>query len=426
MKTLYIEAFVGISGNMLLGALLNLGFPLEVLEQELAKLHLGEYRLIREQVNKCGIAATYFNVQLPAEPEHHHEPAGEQVQQEHLSDHHHHDQHHEHHHEHRNYADILQILHGSTLDKKIQEQAAAVFMTLAVAEAKVHGKKIEEIHFHEVGAIDTIIDVVGCLLGLSYLQIEKIYISTITTGKGFVNCAHGLMPVPAPATAELLQGCRTRQGSIEKELTTPTGAALAKSLMTQVQDVPGNFTGRQIAYGAGTWELSIPNVLRVNLGVSDAAAADVQEEQLHVLACNLDNLDPEIYPYVVEKALQLGALDAWLTPVIMKKGRPAQQLSILTSAAKVEALQKLLFTETTTLGIRDTEVKRTALTRKLVPVVTPWGTIQVKVAVLAGKVVNVAPEFEECKAVAQKEQLPLKMVRAAVLQNYYKGTCHED
>lgn len=425
MKTLYIEAFAGISGNMLLGALLNLGFPMAVLEQELVKLHLGEYKLIKEQVHKCGIAATYFNVQLPEEPAHHHEPAGEQVQQEQLSAQHH-DQHHEHHHEHRNYADILQILHNSTLDQKIQEQAAAVFWTIAVAEAKVHGKKVEEIHFHEVGAIDTIIDVVGCLLGLSYLQIEKIYISTITTGKGFVNCAHGLMPVPAPATAELLQGCRTRQGSIEKELTTPTGAALARSLMTQVPDVPEDFTGTQIAYGAGTWELSIPNVLRVHLGVSDAAAADVQEEQLHVLACNVDNLDPEIYPYVMEKALQLGALDVWLTPVVMKKGRPAQQLSLLTTAAKVEALQELLFTETTTLGIRDTEIKRTALVREFVPVATPWGKIRVKVAARGGKIVNVAPEFEECKAVAQKEQLPLKMVRDAALRYYFKGTRHED
>ena len=424
MHTLYIEAFAGISGNMLLGALLNLGFPFAVLEQELTKLHLGDYRLILQQVNKCGIAATYFNVQLPEEHEHHHElPEGhvQQVEQE-IKHVHHHD----HQHEHRNYADILHILHNSTLDQKIQNRAADVFKNLAVAEAKVHGKTIEEIHFHEVGAIDTIIDVVGCILGLSYLQVDKIYISTITTGKGFVNCAHGLMPVPAPATAELLQGCLTRQGNIEKELTTPTGAALARSLMVQTGDVPESFTGRRIAYGAGTWELSIPNVLRVTLGESDAIMpADCEEKQLHLLTCNVDNLNPEISPYLVEQALQLGALDAWLTPIIMKKGRPAQQISILTSVAKLEILQKLLFTETTTLGIRDTEVKRTSLLRKLVPVVTPWGKIQVKVATLAGEIVNVAPEFEDCKAVAKKQNLPLKMVMAIALQNYYKGQNHD-
>lgn len=395
---------------MLVGALLDLGFPFAVLQQELAKLHLGEYRLILQKVNKCGIAATYFNVQLPSNHEHEHE----------------HEHHHEaasipHHHEHRNYADILQILQGSDLDKTVQVQAAQVFKALAVAEAKVHGTTIEKIHFHEVGAIDTIIDVVGCILGLTYLQIDKVYISAVTTGQGFVQCAHGLMPVPAPATAELLQGLVTQKGSVTKELTTPTGAALARTLMTQDLELPAAFIARQIGYGAGTWELDIPNVLRVNLSESEMSVADTATEQLHILACNVDNLNPEIYPYVVEQALKLGALDAWITPIVMKKGRPAQEISLLTTAEKLASLQKLLFTETTTLGIRDTEVKRTALTRKLVPVETPWGKIKVKVAACAQVEVNAAPEFEDCKAVAEKAGLPLKQVQATALLNYYKG-----
>ena len=426
MKTLYIEAFAGISGNMFLGALLNLGFPFSDLKTELAKLHLGDYKLVLEKVSKCGITAIYFNVLLPHEEQETVESSMENLHEHstHHDDTHIHLQHH--HHEHRNYNDILHILQGSTLDKGIKEQAAAVFREIAIAEAKVHGTTVDKIHFHEVGAIDTIIDVVGCLLGLNYLHVEKIFVSPVTTGKGFVKCAHGLMPVPAPATAELLQGYITQRGQVEKELTTPTGAALVKTLMEQSEDIPPDFIASAIGYGAGTWELNIPNVLRVNMGESSGVnKSDYQEEELHLLECNIDNLDPQIYPYLLEKSLAIGALDTWFTPIIMKKGRPAQQISILTDAEKMGTLQALLFTETSTLGIRNTVLRRTSLKRKIVLVDTQWEQVPVKVATINGKIVNVAPEFENCKKIANRDMVPLKTVMAGVLNSYYKIYGHE-
>lgn len=358
MKTIYIEAFAGISGNMLLGALIDAGVPVDYLASEMEKLHLGAYKLINERVNKCGIAANYFNVVLPEE--HQHDVTIEQHEHTHVGHvhegHHHHHEHsddgqtrenhqhelgsyphqhgdtHEqqvalampeahHHHEHRNLQAIAQIINASDLSVQIKERALLVFTALAQAEAKVHGKTIEEVHFHEVGAIDTIIDIAGCVLALEYLGIEKIFVSNIHTGSGFVKCAHGLMPIPAPATAELLQGLRHSHGSITKELTTPTGAALMQVLATSCDDIPSGFSGTKIAYGAGTWELEIPNVLRVNVGEWEAGSGS---GDLLVAECNIDDMSGEVYPYVQEKLLQAGALDCWLTPIIMKKGRPAQ------------------------------------------------------------------------------------------------------
>jgi uncharacterized protein (TIGR00299 family) protein len=411
MKTLYLEAFAGISGNMLLGALISLGVPFAYLKKELGKLNLGAYELVCENVQKVGIKATYFNVNLKTEEHHEH---GENA----------HDHEHEHTHMHRHYADIVHILEHSEIDKNLQQRALAVFKNLALAESKVHGIPVEEVHFHEVGAIDTIIDIVGSLLALDYLKVEQILFSDITTGKGFVKCAHGLMPVPAPATAELLKTLVHHQGEIDRELTTPTGAALALSLGRQSVDMPQAFQGAQIGYGAGTWDLAIPNVLRATLGETTGTVNTVAEETLHVLSCNIDNMDAQIYPYVMDKALQVGALDAWVTPLIMKKGRPAQMLSVLTRAEHVATLKTLLFKETTTLGIRDAVVERTALARNFVPVATAWGKINIKEALLDGKVIKAAPEYEDCKAIAVKEDLPLQQVlQTAMLK--YKEITHE-
>ena len=289
MKAIYIEAFAGISGNMLLGALIDAGVPFDHLASEMKKLHLGEYELINERVNKCGIDANYFNVLLPDEHQHdvtighrHEHPHAGHHHHEHGDTGHNHEHHSDcaqhchqvkvaeepvhHHHEHRNLHDIAHIITHSDLHDKIKMQSLQVFTALAEAEAKVHGKTVDEVHFHEVGAIDTIIDIAGCALALEYLGIEKIFVSNIHTGSGFVNCAHGLMPVPAPATAELLQGLQHSHGKIEKELTTPTGAALMKVLAVSTNDIPQGFSGSKIAYGAGTWDLEIPNVLRISIG----------------------------------------------------------------------------------------------------------------------------------------------------------------
>lgn len=476
MKALYVEPFAGISGNMLLGALLDAGVPFAFLQEEFAKLHLGNYELVHKSVNKCGIQAQYFNVVLPEEQEHEHAHDGDQVNEhhhvhdhdcdhehEHHHDHahdhawmhahgiahshdhepvleekpcgcdhhhnhehnhdqeHHHEHHtHHHHHEHRNLHDIEEILDHSDLPKEVIAKAKEVFLVIAKAEAKVHGSTVEKIHFHEVGAIDTIIDVVGNILALQYLGIEKVFTTPVNTGFGFVECAHGQMPVPTPATAELLQGIPNYRGTVEKEMTTPTGAALLKVLASPVKEVPDGFSGETIGYGAGTRDVEIPNVLRVTMGLWNETVGNGNSgsavERLLFLECNLDDLNPEIMPYVLEKLLAAGALDAWLQPVIMKKGRPAQTLKVLCSPEQRQVMEQIMFTQTTTLGVRAYYVERTALERRWKTVQTPWGEVRVKEGLLDGKVVNAVPEFEDCKKIAEANGVPLKAVETAALQ----------
>ena len=432
MKAIYLETFAGISGNMLLGALLDAGFPIDVLKSELAKLNLGEYELVHQRANKLGIDAQYFNVLLPHghEHSHNHEHSHEHHHKGHCHEHdehhheehfhcqeyahtydpaHHHEHHHElphthHHHEHRNLAAVMDIIDGSALSQSIKDKAREVFTAIAVAEAKVHGKAVDEVHFHEVGAIDTIIDIVGCLLGLEYLGIEKVYVGKITTGHGFVKCAHGLMPVPAPATAELLQGLPQEKGRVEKELTTPTGAALAKVLGETALELPEDFVCEKIAYGAGTWELEIPNVLRVHVGT----VADEKNASILEVACNIDDMSGEVFAYVIERLLLAGALDAWAEPIVMKKGRPAYKLVFLVSEEKLVSLLDVVFEETTTLGVRYHKVERSTLERKSTVVATPYGSVAVKYGFCNGAIVNIAPEFESCKEIATNAKISLK------------------
>ena len=433
MKAIYLETFAGISGNMLLGALLDAGFPIDVLKQELTKLNLGEYELVHQRANKLGIDAQYFNVLLPHghehshnhehhhheeqhfhcqeyahtyDPAHHHEHHHEHKHEEHAHEHHHHEElpHTHHHHEHRNLKAVMEIIDGSTLSQSIKDKAREVFTAIAIAEAKVHGKTVEEVHFHEVGAIDTIIDIVGCLLGLEYLGIEKVYVSKITTGHGFVKCAHGLMPVPAPATAELLQGLPQEKGRVAKELTTPTGAALAKVLGETALELPEGFACEKIAYGAGTWDLEIPNVLRVHVGT----VASEKEASILEIACNIDDMSGEVFAYVIERLLLAGALDAWAEPIVMKKGRPAYKLVFLVSEDKLVSLLDVVFEETTTLGVRYHKVERSTLERRSTVVATPFGSVAVKYGFCNGAIVNIAPEFESCKEIAANAKISLK------------------
>lgn len=418
MKAIYLETFAGISGNMLLGALLDAGFPIDVLKSELAKLNLGEYDLVHQRANKLGVDAQYFNVLLPHGHEHSHN-------HEHAHEHHHHEEehfhcqeyahtydpahHHElphthHHHEHRNLAAVMEIIDGSALSQSIKDKAREVFTAIAIAEAKVHGKTVEEVHFHEVGAIDTIIDIVGCLLGLEYLGIEKVYVGKITTGHGFVKCAHGLMPIPAPATAELLQDLPQEKGRVAKELTTPTGAALAKVLGETALELPEDFVCEKIAYGAGTWELEIPNVLRVYVGT----VAGEKNASILEVACNIDDMSGEVFAYVIERLLLAGALDAWAEPIVMKKGRPAYKLVFLVSEEKLVSLLDVVFEETTTLGVRYHKVERSTLERKSTVVATPYGSVAVKYGFCNGAIINIAPEFESCKEIATNAKISLK------------------
>ena len=445
-KALYIEAFSGISGNMLLGALIDLGADAAYIEAELKKMNLGEYELINTRADKCGINAAYFNVKIPgvteaaeAEEAHlhehhdghhcHHHSHGCEGEEHH---HHHHEEHHcchqhgyaaeeahehhcchaheagaHHHHEHRNFNDIKTIIENSDLSTNIKAKAVNVFRMLGLAEAKVHGKSLEEVHFHEVGAVDTIIDIVGSCLALENLGIEKIYVSEIKTGYGFVQCAHGLMPVPAPATAELLaHGLLYAKGNIERELATPTGAALMAALAEPSADMPKGFSAEKVGYGAGTRNLEIPNVLRATLGTVE----EVKSHALTVTECNIDDMSGEVWPYVQEKLMAAGALDAWITPIIMKKGRPAQMLSVLMHPQDLPVLEKIILTETTTLGMRYYDVARHCSERSFIEVTLPQGSVKVKFSQAGGQILNIAPEFEDCRKLAEASKMPLKKI----------------
>lgn len=445
-KALYIEAFSGISGNMLLGALIDLGADAAYIEAELKKMNLGEYELINTRADKCGINAAYFNVKIPgvteaaeAEEAHlhehhdghhcHHHDHGCEGEEHH---HHHHEEHHcchqhdhaaeeahehhcchtheagaHHHHEHRNFNDIKTIIENSDLSINIKDKAVNIFRMLGLAEAKVHGKSLEEVHFHEVGAVDTIIDIVGSCLALENLGIEKIYVSEIKTGYGFVQCAHGLMPVPAPATAELLaHGLLYAKGNIERELATPTGAALMAALAEPSADMPKGFSAEKVGYGAGTRNLEIPNVLRATLGT----VAEAKNHSLTVAECNIDDMSGEVWPYVQEKLMAAGALDAWITPIIMKKGRPAQMLSVLMHPQDLPVLEKIILTETTTLGMRYYDVARHCSERSFIEVKLPQGSVKVKFSQAGGQILNIAPEFEDCRKLAEASKMPLKKI----------------
>lgn len=445
-KALYIEAFSGISGNMLLGALIDLGADAAYIEAELKKMNLGEYELINTRADKCGINAAYFNVKIPgvteaaeAEEAHlhehhdghhcHHHAHGCEGEEHH---HHHHEEHHcchqhghtaeeahehhcchaneagaHHHHEHRNFNNIKTIIENSDLSTNIKDKAVNVFRMLGLAEAKVHGKSFEEVHFHEVGAVDTIIDIVGSCLALENLGIEKIYVSEIKTGYGFVQCAHGLMPVPAPATAELLaHGLLYAKGNIERELATPTGAALMAALAEPSADMPKGFSAEKVGYGAGTRNLEIPNVLRATLGTVEK----VKSHALTVAECNIDDMSGEVWPYVQEKLMAAGALDAWITPIIMKKGRPAQMLSVLMHPQDLPVLEKIILTETTTLGMRYYDVARHCSERSFIEVKLPQGSVKVKFSQAGGQILNIAPEFEDCRKLAEASKMPLKKI----------------
>lgn len=376
MKSIYLDCFSGISGNMFLGALLAAGFPMSKLESELAKLHLGDYKLVCDSVDKAGIKSLYFDVEL----DHHHE-----------------------HHEHRHLQDIKDILSNSTLSDAIKEQATAIFTKLAKAEAKVHGTTIEEVHFHEVGAIDTIIDIVGTLLGLEYLGIEKVYCGRVVTGFGYVECAHGTMPVPAPATAELLQGLPQTKGFIPKELTTPTGAVLLKCLAEYKENLP--FKSQQIVYSAGKMDLSQPNVLRVYIGDE----ADTEGE-LYEVATNLDNESGEIVGFVCEQLLAAGAKDAWTEPIYMKKSRPAVKLCYLCEKRILKKLNDFVLENTKALGVRFHSVERQILPREVVCQNTTYGEIRVKIATCSSGKTKVTPEYEDVKKLALDKGISIKEI----------------
>ncbi|MBP2645393.1 MAG: hypothetical protein H6Q75_833 [Firmicutes bacterium] len=377
MRTICLDCFAGISGNMFLGAMLDLGVPEEVLRTELNKLELSGYELVVQKVLKQGISAVYVDVRL------------------------------EHQHHHRVLSDIYKIIEEASLSEVVRDVSKRVFLKLAEAEATVHGTTIDTIHFHEVGAVDAIVDIVGGAICLDYLGVERIYTSKLRTGNGFVKCSHGTMPVPAPATAELLRGFPYETGDIQKELVTPTGAALVAALCQKSAYMPEGFISEKVGYGAGTWDLEIPNVLRSIVGEMRTFE---QLENLLVVEANIDDLNPQIYPYVIEKLLAMGANDAWVTPIVMKKGRPAVTLSALIEDNLKNMVLELILAETTTIGVRFYPVGRLAAERHSIYVDTAWGPVRTKVSSYQGIVHSISPEFEDCRRLAEEADRPLKEV----------------
>ncbi|WP_037354592.1 nickel pincer cofactor biosynthesis protein LarC [Selenomonas sp. FC4001] len=388
MKALYLDCFAGISGNMFLGALLQAGVPIAYLEKELGKLPMAdEFKLEVNETSRNGIHALYVDVILLNVKEHHHG--------------------------HRRMADIRELLEKSALSMAVKQQALSIFEVIAEAEGKVHGKPAEEVAFHEVGAVDSIVDIVGAAICLDYLEVERIFVSRLTVGGGFVKCAHGLLPVPAPAVAELLMGWQTVKGSEEKELVTPTGAGIVRALGLYSESLPKGFVTECIGYGAGSHELNIPNVLRVYRGEYNGAV----DSKLAVIEVNIDDMNPQIYGYLYEKLLAAGALDVWTTSIFMKKNRPAQMLSVLVDEEKQNACVAIIFAETTSIGLRIMPVaQRLEASRHIAKVETKYGVVNCKVSAWEGKICSVSPEYEDCKALAVEKQVPLKVIQQEAMK----------
>jgi uncharacterized protein (TIGR00299 family) protein len=426
MKILYYDCFSGISGDMHLGALIDAGVNKDYLIGELEKLPVKDYTIEVTRAIRKGIEGTLVTVRVPNEHSswEHHE-SGNSLEKpltiDHSHSHHNHDHEHEHahahaqahnhtsttSHDHRNLHDIEKIVTGSTLSEKVKSRAMNMFRHIAEAEAKIHGKTIDEIHFHEVGAIDSIVDIVGAAIGIEYLNPDVIMASTVELGGGFVKCAHGLMPVPAPATSEILKGIPVKTGAVPFETTTPTGAAI---LAANVDEFTDNlrFTLHKTAYGIGQRDTNIPNVLRIYLGESFEKEVQTEAKQEAVMIeCNIDDMNPEFFTFVVEKLFEMGADDVFLTPIIMKKGRPANKLSILAIKKLEDTLTQFVLTNTSTIGIRKYPVVKNMLERKTELINTKFGPVNIKTVYQHGKILRSKPEYSDCVALAKKHNLSL-------------------
>ncbi len=406
MKILYYDCFAGISGDMNIAAMLDLGVPLEFLNAELKKIDIGDYHIEVSQKLKQGIFGTQVSVEILS-PEY---PKQESFQGHSHGHGHHHprqtesDQHTGH--MHRTYRDIKKIIGHSGLDEKVKNTSLEIFEKIAVAEGKIHNKKVDDVHFHEVGAIDSIVDIVGAAICYHYLKPDKVLCSTIELGGGFVNCAHGKFPVPAPATAEILKNVPVKLGTVNVETTTPTGAAILSVLVDEFTDNPTLIIDKT-SYGIGHRDMEIPNVLRVHW--ADLAGKNISEVAL-MIECNLDDMSPEHYGYLLEKLFSAGAHDVYMTPIIMKKSRPATKISVLCSTSRINEIKHILFTESTTLGIRMYKVQKEMLERKIVKVSTKYGDIDLKVSGNTKENIKAKPEYEQCILAAKTFNIPLRLV----------------
>ncbi len=449
MRIAYLDCFSGISGDMFLGALVDAGVPAKLFEETVEALNIGA-RLEISRVNRSGITATKVDVfahgekELPREVffeqqahahkhEHGHE-AGHKHSPEHveLREHNYSQPLGEasravapapHVHEHgRGLKEIREIIRKAAISERAKNTAIAIFEALGAVEAKIHNSDIEKVHFHEVGAVDAMVDIVCAVVGAEALAVDEIVCSPLNVGGGTVKCAHGVLPVPVPATVELLKGAPVYSSGIQVELVTPTGAAIVKTLARRFAPFPA-MTIEKSGYGAGTRDFpGHANVVRLTIGESQAGFAEnTSQETISVLEANLDDLNPQVFGYVVDRLLDAGALDTFALPVQMKKNRPGMLLTVLARPEDASRLTQILFTETSTLGVRRREEQRQALARKWVTVVTRWGDVRLKIASMNGTVTNYAPEYEDCKKIATEHHVPLKSVMNEAMEAYLKA-----
>jgi len=381
----YFDCIAGVSGDMILGALLDAGLAEQTLQERLSALHLDDFHLHTKRVVKNAFSATKVDVHV-------HDDVPE-----------------------RHLAEIESIVTTSDLCPEVVERAVAIFRRLSEAEAAIHDASLDAVHLHELGGVDTIVDVVGALVGLDALGVERVVASPVPLGRGFIHGTHGQIPLPAPATVALLKGAPVVGSPVEAETVTPTGAVLLTSLADAFGPIPP-MRLEAVGYGAGGRDLPIPNLLRVFLGQGRASGGDPTIETLLMLETNIDDMNPEFYEHTMARLFEAGALDVFTAPIQMKKNRPATRLHVLCRPDRSEALRQVLYAETTTLGVRQQTLRRHALRREKVSVQTPYGEIDVKVALLGGGETKAAPEYEACRRQAQAHGVPLRTVYQAAVK----------
>jgi hypothetical protein len=405
-RVLYFDCFSGLSGDMALGALLDAGLPLDDLRRALGTLALGDAHVQARKVLRAGISATQFTVH-----EHGHDPAG-----------HHHDHH-------RSLPDIFRLIDRATLSASARDRAKAMFERLAGAEAAIHQMPADQVHLHEVGATDSIIDIVGTAFAMEWVGAERVVCSPLNVGGGMVSTAHGLLPVPAPATLAILADAPVYGGAVQKELVTPTGALIATTYAASFGPIPA-MTIERVGYGAGERDdVSTPNVLRVIVGEEsnvdargvDApglSAPDERVERVTIVECEIDDMNPQIFGVAMDKLYAAGALEVFYIPVQMKKNRPGTLLTVIVPPEKRAAIADVIFGETTTIGLRHHDVQRECLARECVTVDTPLGAIRFKISRRDGRVVTATPEFDDCARIATTRQLSVKDVQRIAIQSF--------
>jgi len=393
MKILYYDCFAGISGDMNLGAMIDLGVDPEYLTGELKKLNIGGYEIGIKKDHRRGIAGTRVDVLLL--------PGRDASPGRHTG--------------HRRFADIVKLIRECDLSESVKAVSLNIFEKLAEAEAKVHGRRIEDVHFHEVGAVDSVVDIVGAAICLDHLKADRILSSAVQTGGGLVRCAHGILPVPAPATAEILRGIPVKTGAVPFESTTPTGAAILAATVDRFTDQI-RFTPTKTGYGIGQRNGEIPNVLRVFLGEMEqgSVASDVSRQDAIMMECNIDDMNPEMYDFIMDAFLAGGAQDVFLTPVIMKKSRPAVKISVLCAAEEREAMEAVFWLQTSTFGLRVYPVSKAVLRKEYSRQTTQYGEVSVKHACFRGRRIKSKPEYEDCKRLAGEKNVALKEIYDAL------------